>query len=67
MAVPKKKRTKGSVGKRRSHHGLDPVQLSKCPKCNQATRPHTACPNCGTYKNREVLKSDISSKKTESK
>ncbi|HMB66256.1 MAG TPA: 50S ribosomal protein L32 [Patescibacteria group bacterium] len=64
MAVPKKKRTKGSAGKRRSHHGLSEVQLSKCPKCNTPVKPHAACPNCGTYKKREVLETSSPSKKS---
>lgn len=64
MAVPKKKRTKGSVGKRRSHHGLSETQLSRCPKCNSAVRPHSVCPNCGTYKNREVVATETKQKKT---
>lgn len=65
MAVPKKKRTKSSVGKRRSHHGLTEKQLTLCPKCNKAVKPHTVCPNCGTYKKKEILKTKTkSSQKT---
>ena len=66
MSVPKKKRTKGSVGKRRSHHGLSQLQLSKCSKCGQAVKPHMACSNCGTYKGKEVLNME-SSTETSSK
>ena len=65
MSVPKKKRTKGSVGKRRSHHALKKVVLNKCPKCGQAVKPHTACSFCGSYKGREVLK--IKTKKEKKK
>ena len=56
MSVPKKRRTKSSVGKRRSHHALKGLTLSKCPKCNQAVEPHTACKFCGAYKGKEVVK-----------
>jgi len=29
--------------------------LAKCPKCAKPVLPHTACPNCGYYKGREVI------------
>ncbi len=55
MSVPKKKRTKGSAGRRRSHHALSEVELTICPKCKSAVKPHTACSNCGTYKGKEII------------
>lgn len=55
MAVPKKRTTKSKRNMRRSHHGKERIQLSLCPKCSQPILPHTACPNCGTYKGREVI------------
>ena len=61
MSVPKKRRTKSSVGQRRSHHSLKAKKLAKCPKCGKAIRPHCACSFCGYYKGREVIK--IKSKK----
>jgi large subunit ribosomal protein L32 len=63
MSVPKKKRTRASKGKRRSHHALKEVQLSVCPKCRKAVLPHSVCENCGTYKEREVIKSKTLTKK----
>lgn len=65
MSVPKKRRTKSSVGKRRSHHALKKVTLNKCPKCSKAVKPHKACAYCGTYKGREVVK--IKTKKEKKK
>ncbi len=56
MSVPKKRRTKSSVGKRRSHHALQKTSLNKCPKCGKAIKLHTACSFCGTYKDKEVVK-----------
>ena len=63
MSVPKKRRTKSSVGQRRSHHALKKVTLNTCPKCGQAVKPHSACSFCGTYKKREVVKTKSKSKK----
>ncbi len=63
MSVPKKKRTRSSKGKRRSHHALKEVQLSVCSKCKKAILPHSVCENCGTYKEREVIKAKPSAKK----
>jgi len=67
MSVPKKKRTKSSVGQRRSHHALKSVTLSVCPKCGKAVKPHTACEFCGNYKGREAIKIKEAKKKVVSK
>lgn len=56
MANPKKRRTKSAVGKNRAHLALKKINLTNCPKCKEAVKPHTACKNCGTYKEKEVLK-----------
>lgn len=63
MSVPKKRRTKSSVGKRRSHHALSSIKLNKCAKCGRAVKPHQACSFCGTYKGKEILKIKDKSKK----
>jgi len=55
MAVPKKRTTKSKRNMRRSHHGLKRLQLSICPKCSKSVPSHVTCPNCGTYKGREVI------------
>ena len=64
MAVPKKKRTRGSAGKRQSHDGLGQITLSKCPKCGHSVRPHRACHNCGTYKGRQEMEVRSKAEKT---
>jgi large subunit ribosomal protein L32 len=56
MSVPKKRRTRSSVGKRQSHDSLKKIKVSKCPKCDDPILSHTACKNCGTYKGKKVLK-----------
>lgn len=65
MSVPKKKRTKGSIGKRNAHSALKSNQLNKCPNCGQNIVPHQACPDCGHYKGRDIKKKKIT--KTETK
>lgn len=56
MSVPKKRRTSSSVGRRRSHHALKAVTLSKCGQCGKPVAPHQACAFCGTYKGKQVIK-----------
>jgi large subunit ribosomal protein L32 len=56
MSVPKKRRTKSSVGNRRSHHALKQTSLNKCPQCGKAIKPHSACSFCGHYKGKETVK-----------
>lgn len=56
MAVQKKKLTRHRVGSRRAHHALKATKTTTCPKCQQPTRPHYACPSCGYYRGRNVLK-----------
>ncbi|MFH0960097.1 MAG: 50S ribosomal protein L32 [Pseudomonadota bacterium] len=55
MPVPKKRVSRTRRDKRRTHHALAPVNLTKCPECSQPVAPHRVCPNCGYYKNRTVL------------
>jgi len=63
MSVPKKRRTKSSVGQRRSHHSLKSQKLAKCPKCGKAIQAHRACSFCGFYKGKEAIKIKIKTKK----
>ncbi len=51
--VPARRKSKAAKGKRRSHHALRPLNLTACPRCETATRPHRACGNCG-YVNSKV-------------
>lgn len=64
MSVPAKKKPKSATKRRRSHQALKRVKLVKCPKCSKPTLPHHACPNCGTYQGREVIKFKEKKKKT---
>ncbi|MGC9031186.1 MAG: 50S ribosomal protein L32 [Minisyncoccia bacterium] len=55
MAVPKQRHTKSRQQKRRMHIFLKPKTLRPCQKCGVLVPSHIVCPNCGYYKNKEVL------------
>ncbi|MDR2339874.1 MAG: 50S ribosomal protein L32 [Deltaproteobacteria bacterium] len=55
MAVPKRKTSKMKGRKRRTHYKAQAPTLSICPRCKVHLRPHTACPNCGYYRGRQVI------------
>jgi large subunit ribosomal protein L32 len=57
MAVPKKKMSRSRTRQRKANWKLDPVHTIPCPQCNAPKLPHRACPECGTYKGREVISS----------
>lgn len=57
MANPKKRKTHSKTRMGRSHLALKKVGLTKCEKCGEMKKPHTACDFCGTYKGKQVIKS----------
>ena len=62
MSVPKKKRTRGSKKRRASHFALEKTKTVLCPKCKRPKLPHQVCVFCGTYRNKEILKSKLDKK-----
>ena len=54
-AVPNKKVTRAPRGRRLTAYKLKPLNPSNCSRCRSAKFPHTACPNCGFYRGREVV------------
>ena len=59
MAVPKQKTGRASTHTRRSANGrIDAPSRSVCPQCGEVKLPHRVCPNCGFYKNREVIETE---------
>ncbi len=55
MAEPKKKMSKSRTRMRRSHDALRAPNLSACPQCGAARRPHRVCPECGHYRGRQIF------------
>jgi len=59
MAVPKRKTGRARTHSRRSANmNLETPARSVCPQCGEVKLPHRICPNCGYYKNREVLETE---------
>ncbi len=58
MGVPKRRHSPSRRDKRRSHDRLTPPTLSQCPRCHEPLLPHHVCPNCGTYKGKEIIKKE---------
>lgn len=56
MAMPKKQMTRTRSGGRRSQIRLRTSALTTCSSCHSAIIAHRACPNCGMYRGRVVLK-----------
>ncbi|SFM69085.1 50S ribosomal protein L32 [Thermodesulforhabdus norvegica] len=56
MAVPKRRTSRSRRNNRRSHDAISAPALYLCPRCKSPKLPHRVCPNCGTYRGRDVLK-----------
>lgn len=56
MAVPKRKTSKSKRNMRRASNSkyVAPGYV-KCSQCHEAKLPHRVCPECGYYKNKEVV------------
>ncbi len=61
MAVPKRHNTASKRNMRRANHDkVKAPNVVPCPNCSAPMVSHRACPSCGHYKGRAVLKSDSS-------
>jgi large subunit ribosomal protein L32 len=58
MAVPKRRTTRSRRDMRRSHDALRTPAQSACPRCHEPRLPHRVCRNCGTYRGRQVIRTD---------
>lgn len=56
MPVPKQKQGRIRTHNRRSANmKIYAPSRSTCPRCGAVKLPHHVCPNCGYYKDREVI------------
>ncbi|RJL27083.1 50S ribosomal protein L32 [Bailinhaonella thermotolerans] len=53
-----RKKSRANVRARRSRWKAKAPTLTACrnPGCGAPTPPHTACPACGTYRGRQVIR-----------
>ncbi|MDP8238987.1 MAG: 50S ribosomal protein L32 [Candidatus Hatepunaea meridiana] len=56
MAVPQRGTSRSKRDMRRSHHKVTKPSLMECPNCHNVKLTHTACPSCGFYKGRQVIR-----------
>lgn len=57
MAVPKKKMSRSRTRRRKAVWKVSRAHTTRCPQCDSPKLPHRVCPECGTYKGREVIPS----------
>ena len=58
MAVPKRRTSRARRNKRRAHDAIGTPARSVCPQCQEPKAPHRVCAKCGTYREREIIKTD---------
>lgn len=58
MGLPKRRVSKSRRDKRRTGKRLTAPCLSTCADCGEPALPHRACPNCGSYRGRQVIKTE---------
>jgi large subunit ribosomal protein L32 len=59
---PKRKLSKARRDRRRAHDSLPAIHLVRCTQCGTLRRPHSACPDCGTYRGMTVIEIESQSK-----
>jgi large subunit ribosomal protein L32 len=60
VAVPKRKTSRSNTRSRRANWKAHATALTTCARCSAPTRPHQACPSCGTYKGRHYAAAERS-------
>lgn len=55
MAQPKRKKSRTRRDQRRANWKLEVPGFVECPQCHKPKLPHHVCPECGYYKDREVI------------
>lgn len=65
MAVPKRKVSRTNRDKRRTHDGVNMLNIVECPRCHSRKIAHHVCKECGYYKNIEVISQESDKKSGE--
>ena len=55
MSVPKTRKSRSSVRRRRSHHALKSTNIQTCSNCKAPALSHITCKECGQYNGRQVV------------
>ncbi len=55
MAVPKKKMSRSRTRRRKATWRIKAPRTSACAHCGAPKLGHRACPECGVYREREVI------------
>ncbi|ADG82925.1 50S ribosomal protein L32 [Thermincola ferriacetica] len=55
MGVQQHRQSKSRVRKRRATQKLTAPGFISCPQCHEPKLPHRVCPECGYYKDKEVV------------
>ncbi|MDT3697954.1 MAG: 50S ribosomal protein L32 [Thermincola sp.] len=55
MGVPKRRQSKTRTAMRRAQQKLTAPGYISCPQCHEPKQPHRVCPECGYYKDKEVI------------
>jgi large subunit ribosomal protein L32 len=58
MAVPKKKHSHARTAQKKAHwlSALSAPSTAACGNCGETTVSHRACPSCGYYRKRMIVK-----------
>lgn len=55
MGVPKRRHSKTRKNMRRAQQKIEAPGFIACPQCHEPKMPHRVCPECGYYKDKEVI------------
>ena len=56
--LPKRRKSHSRAAQRLSHTARKAPATDLCPQCHSPKQPHHACPTCGYYNGREVVKKE---------
>jgi large subunit ribosomal protein L32 len=56
MALPKQRHTHERRDRARRELEMTTTQTHSCPKCSAPVLSHRACPKCGEYRGRQIIK-----------